>query len=69
MAALVFLRALRVQHVGLRQALMTWDVACLTRQGGEGLKKLEGRLHNVHSSGGGMGQLKELEKQVQSATQ
>ena len=56
-------------RVGLKHALMTWEAACLVRHGGEGLKKLEGRLHNVHSSGGGMGQLKELEKQVQSATQ
>lgn len=51
------------------EACINDEVACLIRHGGEGLKKLEGRLHNVHSSGGGMGQLKELEKQVQSATQ
>lgn len=35
----------------------------------DGMKKLETRLANVHGSGGGQGQLKELEKQVQKATQ
>ena len=34
----------------------------------EDLHKLETRLQNVHSSGGGQGQLKELEKQVEKAT-
>jgi hypothetical protein len=35
---------------------------------GEDMKKLETRLANVHGSGGGQGQLKELERQVQAAT-
>ncbi len=34
----------------------------------EEMHKLETRLQNVHSSGGGQGQLKELEKQVEKAT-
>ena len=34
----------------------------------EDLHKLETRLQNVHTGGGGQGQLKELEKQVEKAT-
>lgn len=33
------------------------------------MKKLETRLASVHQGGGGSGQLKELERQVQAATQ
>ena len=36
---------------------------------GEEMKKLETRLANVHGGGGGSGQLIELERQVQKATQ
>lgn len=36
---------------------------------GEEMKKLETRLASVHSGGGGSGQLIELERQVQKATQ